>query len=123
MILTAVFLYSLRTLIYGKWTPSLHFICSAQCMCPTLNYGITYQRMSRQPSAHVMKYVLNCVFLTRDTRQELADCQYLPGDVETVENVLSKEMVERIEAYFQSIKQLFSKWLPSGSSLLGGTNR
>ncbi len=59
----------------------------------------------------------------QDTRQELADCQYLPGDVETVENVLSKEMVERIEAYFQSIKQLFSKWLPSGSSLLGGTNR
>ncbi len=59
----------------------------------------------------------------RDTRQELANCQYLPNSVESVKEVLSLEMVERIDAYLQSIKQLFSKWLPSGSPLLGGTDR
>ncbi len=59
-----------------------------------------------------------------ETRQELYNCQLLPGGVESVEEVLSKDMVQRIEQYLESIRKLFSKWLPqSGSPLLGGVDR
>ncbi|XP_064385955.1 metalloprotease TIKI homolog [Halichondria panicea] len=58
-----------------------------------------------------------------ETRQELYNCQLLSGGVESVEEVLSKDMVQRIEQYLESIRKLFSKWLPqSGSPLLGGVD-
>ncbi len=57
------------------------------------------------------------------TRQELYKCQLLPGGG-SVDEVLSKEMVQRITQYLESIRKLFLKWLPqSGSPLLGGRNR
>ena len=57
------------------------------------------------------------------TRKELAECQKLPGKYDSVEQLLSKEMVNRIEKYFESVKRVFPQWLNGRSSLLGGSDR
>ena len=66
---------------------------------------------------------LELVLSDQTTREELAKCQKLPGRYNSIEELLSEEMVDRIERYFESVKRVFPQWLNEGSSLLGGSDR
>lgn len=57
----------------------------------------------------------------RETSDDLNNCQFLPNS-KTIDEVLTPQLVTRIENYFEKIRRLFSGWLADGSrsSLLRG---
>ena len=53
------------------------------------------------------------------TQKRLSECQFLPGD-ENLQTILPIDLYQRVEKYFERIRELFLVWLKKNSQ--GGLN-